>query len=267
MARPRYAPIPAGTLEHTCKIIAELYSGSELTRIMAEIPLRDDPGEGFTKWRRLAFAVSKNQSGTQTGNALIALITATMRPDRILDRAEAALRIRDQLNQALSLVALRIREDGRVAHATRTHTTDEAQDRSEHLHNLLQRRGAHLEVLAYCRPELLRQDYYEAVFEAIKGLGSRMRQLTSIDADGYGLVEAAMSGSSPRLRINALQTRTQRDEQLGIANLAKGLFSAFRNPAAHEPRVEWKLTEDDALDVLATLSMIHRRLDSATLAS
>jgi uncharacterized protein (TIGR02391 family) len=114
---------------------------------------------------------------------------------------------------------------------------------------------------------LLRQDYYEAVFEAIKGLGSRMRQLTSIDADGYGLVEAAMSGSSPRLRINALQTRTQRDEQLGIANLAKGLFSAFRNPAAHEPRVEWKLTEDDALDVLATLSMIHRRLDSATLAS
>ncbi|WP_276309372.1 TIGR02391 family protein [Cryobacterium aureum] len=48
------------------------------------------------------------------------------------------------------------------------------------------------------------------------------------------------------------------------SSLAKGLFSAFRNPVAHEPRIEWVLTEQDALDVLGTLSMIHRRLDSAT---
>lgn len=73
-----------------------------------------------------------------------------------------------------------------------------------------------------------------------------------------------MAGSTPRIRLNALQTRTQRDEQRGVANLTKGLFSAFRNPAAHEPRIEWTLSEQDALDVLGTLSMIHRRLDMAT---
>ena len=88
--------------------------------------------------------------------------------------------------------------------------------------------------------------------------------MTGVDGDGYGLVEATMAGSSPRLRINPLGTRTQRDEQLGLANLAKGLFSAFRNPAAHEPRIEWSLSEQDALDVLGTLSVIHRRLDVAT---
>ena len=119
-------------------------------------------------------------------------------------------------------------------------------------------------MLTYCRPELLRKDYYEAVFEAIKGLGSRLRQLTGVDGDGYALVEDAMAGSTPRIRLNALQTRTQRDEQRGVANLTKGLFSAFRNPAAHEPRIEWTLSEQDALDVLGTLSMIHRRLDMAT---
>lgn len=81
-----------------------------------------------------------------------------------------------------------------------------------------------------------------------------MRQLTGVDADGYGLVESAMTGGSPKLRINALQTRTQRDEQLGVANLAEGLFSAFRNPAAHEARIEWTITEQDALDVLGTLN-------------
>ena len=264
MAKTKHPPFPAGTIEYVCKLIAELYSGSELTRIMAEIPLRSDPGEGSTKWRRLAHAVSINQADTQTGNALVALVAAAMQPERILDRADAAQQTRDQLNQALSLVALRVRDDGLVGRTTRARTVNEAEDRTEHLRGMLQRRGAHPEVLAYCRPELLRTDYYEAVFEAIKGLGSRLRQMTGVDGDGYALVEAALSGSSPRLCINSLQSRTQRDEQVGVANLAKGLFSAFRNPAAHEPRIEWSLSEQDALDVLGTLSVIHRRLDAAT---
>lgn len=264
MTSQKFPAFPAGTLEHVCKLIAELYSGSELTRIMSEIPLRDDPGEGNTKWRRLAYAVSSNQARTQSGNAVIALISASMRPERTLDRADVARLTRDQLNQVLSLVGYRVRDDGRVGRASRARSTDEAEKRTEHLRGLLERRGAHREVLTYCRPELLRKDYYEAVFEAIKGLGSRLRQLTGVDGDGYALVEGAMAGSTPRLRITALQTRTQRDEQLGVANLAKGLFSAFRNPAAHEPRIEWTLSEQDALDVLGTLSMIHRRLDVAT---
>lgn len=263
----KYPPVPAGALEQICKLIGELYSGTELTRIMAQIPLRSDPGEGTTKWRRLAHAVSSNQARTQSGNAVIALISVAMQPDRILDRADAARRTRDELNQVLSLVGLKVRDDGRVARAARARTTDEAQDRTEHLRVLLQRRGAHDEVLTYCRPELVRKDYYEAVFEAIKGLGSRVRQLTGIDADGYRLVDQAMAGAEPVLRINALQTRTQRGEQLGVANLAKGLFSAFRNPAAHEPRIEWTLTEQDALDVLGTLSMIHRRIDGASISA
>ena len=30
----------------------------------------------------------------------------------------------------------------------------------------------------------------------------------------------------------------------------KGVFAAFRNPAAHEPKIVWTMTEQDALDVL-----------------
>ncbi|MBD0022544.1 hypothetical protein GII33_13925 [Gordonia pseudamarae] len=36
------------------------------------------------------------------------------------------------------------------------------------------------------------------------------------------------------------------------------------NPSAHEPRVEWALSEHDALDVLGTVSLVHRRLDTVT---
>jgi uncharacterized protein (TIGR02391 family) len=259
----RIAPFPAGTLEGVCKAIGELYSGSELTRILAEVPLKNDPGEGATKWRRLAHAVSSNQVATQTGNALVRLITVAMRPDRTLDRKPRADVARDELNQMLALAGYRVRDDGKVATSTKAATDSEAQARTTRMKALLEQRGAHEQVIAYCRPELLRTDYYEAVFEAIKGLGSRLRSLTGLDADGYALVEQTMAGKDPLVKLNAGSTTTDRNEQLGIANLAKGLFSAFRNPAAHEPRREWSMTEQDALEVLGTLSLVHRRLDKA----
>lgn len=37
----------------------------------------------------------------------------------------------------------------------------------------------------------------------------------------------------------------------------------MRNPQAHDLRSKWTMTEQDALDVLGTLSLIHRRLDAA----
>lgn len=257
-------PFPSGTIEHVAKSIAELYSGSELTRLVAEVPLRADPGEGHTKWRRLAHAVSANQQKTQTGNALVRLVTVAMRPDHTLDRKQQAEITRDHLNQALSLVGLKVRADGKVATTPRARTDTEALARSNRLRSLLTERGAHSQVIAYCREDLVRTDYYEAVFEAIKGLGSRIRELTGVDADGYNLIEQTMAGKEPILRINDGATTTQRSEQLGLANLAKGLFSAFRNPAAHEPQVLWTMSEMDALDVLGTLSLIHRRLDAAS---
>lgn len=260
-------PFPPGTIEAVAKIVGDLFSGSELTRLSSEVPLKDDPGEGNTKWRRLAHAVSSNQAKTQNGNALVKLLTVAMRPDRTLDRKQKADVARDELNQALSIVGLRVLDDGRVSPTKVARTDTEALARTRRLRGLLEQRGAHAQVLVYCREQLLREEYYEAVFEAIKGLGARFRQLTGLDADGYTLVEQAMAGQAPKIRINAGATRTERDEQLGVANLAKGLFSAFRNPAAHEPRLQWSLSETDALDVFGTLSLIHRRLDGATIQS
>lgn len=263
MTKNTIPPFNPGTIEHVCRLIGELYTGSELTSIIRSIPLRADPGEGHTKWRRLNHAVLANQEATHNGNALVALIRTALGPERTLSRAGEAQSTRDQVNQALSLAGLKIRDDGVVISTVRARTVSEAEARTERLRQMLLHRGAHSDVLTYCRPELVRDDYYEAVFESIKGLGSKLRHLSGIDEDGYRLVDGAMSGSSPLVRINSLQTKSQRSEQVGVANLAKGLFSAFRNPAAHDPRIEWSLSEQDALDVLGALSLIHRRLDEA----
>ncbi|MCW8106921.1 TIGR02391 family protein, partial [Alteromonas ponticola] len=49
----------------------------------------------------------------------------------------------------------------------------------------------------------------------------------------------------------------------GFANFLKGVFGTFRNTTAHAPRVTWVIEEQDALDILSTVSLIHRRLDGA----
>ncbi len=44
-------------------------------------------------------------------------------------------------------------------------------------------------------------------------------------------------------------------------NLVKGLFGTFRNTTAHAPKIKWSIGEQDALDILSMVLLVHRRLD------
>jgi hypothetical protein len=70
--------------------------------------------------------------------------------------------------------------------------------------------------------------------------------------------------SGPRVAFNSLATESERSEQTGLATIMKGLHSAFRNPTAHAPKIAWATSRADALDMLTIASMLHRRLDHAT---
>lgn len=259
-------PFPPGSIEDIATIIGDLYSGSELGRILAQANLPDSLGPSMTKWKRLAAAVQEKQVSDRNGGAVVGLIHAAMAPERTLNRRAQAAVARDELNQVLSLSGYCVKDNGRIGTTTRATTDSEAAARSQRLHKLLTDRGAHDDVLRYCRPELVRTDFYEAVFESIKGLGHRLRFMGGgTDEDGPKLVEALLEGADPPILLNERANRSQRDEQRGVALLMKGMFAAFRNPAAHEPKIVWTMTEQDALDVLGTLSMVHRRLDGARL--
>ena len=58
-------------------------------------------------------------------------------------------------------------------------------------------------------------------------------------------------------------TGTDQGEQRGFVNLLIGLFGVIRNPLAHNAKIEWEMNEQDALDVLTTASLIHRKLNKA----
>ena len=258
-------PFDDATVTAVAKAIGDLYSGTELSQVLTTAKLADPDGEGTTKWKRLYNALAAHQNQHGNGKATVALISTAMAPTRTLDRIDRAAVARDTLSRVLSLSGLGVGKDGRVHRAPQARTDTDAHSRATRLRARLESRGIHTIVLSGIRDEWLRTDYYDAVFESIKLLGHRLRSMAGLDLDGHKLVDAALLGSAPKVLLYADVTATEKNEQRGVASLAQGLFSSIRNPQAHQPRSVWTMDEQDALDVLGTLSLIHRRLDRATL--
>lgn len=263
------SPFDNGTLESIARRIGDLYTGSQLTGILNQTGVQVfDPGQPVTKWYRIYDSVSKQQTLQGDGRPLLKLLSVTFDPRNLsICRSDYDVSgVRAEVNTIMSLDGFRVRDDGAIVSVCRTSTLEEARRHSNQLRTFLEQRGAHHEVLKCCRPELLKNDddYYEAVYESIKGLAERVRQITGIELDGRQLFQTVFSTKNPKLRINDCTTETERNEQTGIRLLAEGLFAAVRNPISHNPRLKWYLNEQDALDYLSVVSFLHRKIDKAT---
>lgn len=239
------------------------FTGPEIANLLRQARILD-PGE-MTKRHRVTEALRAEQARTRAGSCVVALLTTAMKPVRWSSDQPGFEAMRHDLNAVLAYAGLELMKDGRVHRRSVARTHDQDTATSRRLRDETQRRGGHAQVFRYCTRELVADDCFGAVFEATKGLAERVRHLTGLDLDGHRLVDAAFStgGQGPMVAFNGLRSDTERNEQAGLANLMKGLFSAFRNPAAHEPRILWHVSEPDALDLLSTLSLVHRRLDAA----
>jgi uncharacterized protein (TIGR02391 family) len=186
-----------------------------------------------------------------------------MKPARYVKNPEQFETRRTNLNWALSFSGLAVDESGNVISIKKAHTLSEAAKRAEELQADLRTRGVHPDVLRFCRAELVADNYFHAVLEATKSIADKLRSKTGLTDDGADLVDKALSGNPPLVAINSLGTKSERSEQSGFANLIKGTFGMFRNPVAHEARILWNMSKEDAEDLLTLASLIHRRLDNA----
>lgn len=253
-------------LEAVCKVLADTtcgLTGSEITNLLLEIGVTDtDPT--ITKWKRLYNAMAGKQNQVQAGNFLIQFINKAMVPARYVSTPELFRWRQDGLNVALAFSGYRVREDGLVTYTSRESTVEGARARAGRLYLLMESRGLHTEVLKYCKAELLEENYFHAVQEAVKGLAERLRLMSGLGSDGAELVNAVFSVKAPILTINSLKSDTELSEQKGIANMLVGIFGAIRNPTAHAPKTTWAMPEQDAIDVFGILSYVHRKLDGST---
>lgn len=234
--------------------------GTEIGHLLVQCRVPDvDPT--LTKWQRLYNAFGEFQNKRQFGNHVVKFINLAMNPVQFTTDPAKFRRWRDRLNVILIFSGMAVGENGQVCRVKAASNLDEAMARADRLRYLLESRAVHPDVLHYCRAELLDKNYFHAVFEATKSVAAKIRSLIGHPGDGAALVQYALGGQNPPLAINDLKTDSARSEQSGFSNLVIGLFGTVRNPLAHNPKAEWAMNEQDALDILTLISLIHRKID------
>lgn len=256
------------TLQGLCDILGATdtgLTGTQIGRHLSECGI-DDPLPTLTKRHRIFEALRQRQGRDGCANNVVRFLMHVMSPVRHVGNREYFESERGKLNAVLAFSGYSLGEDGQARAVTAVKTLSEAEARASILRKALGERRVHLDVIRFCRAELIADNYFHAVFEATKSVADKLRVRTGLTSDGAPLVDEALGlgkAGHPRLAFNSLATESERSEHSGLMNLIKGVFGAFRNTTAHAPKIHWNVTEQDALDVLTTLSLIHRRIDAA----
>ena len=172
-------------------------------------------------------------------------------------------KLKSEVNKQLAFEGLFINDSNQIISIAKASKISDVQVRVDGLKSKLIEQGAHQLVFSYCNSELLANNYFHAVLESSKGLIKRIQDLAGVKYDGQNLMENVFKDDNPILIINNFQSKSEKDEHRGFRNLLIGIVAMFRNPSSHELKVEWNMSEQDALDIMAMISYCHRRLDKA----
>ena len=263
-------------LKAMCDILAETslgYTKTELTRLLqqSKITVLSDGkvSNGYTyqlglnkrDWLYNCLAAEINNSHSFV--RIYTFLEKALNPVAFTDEKsrDKYSYLLEGVNKVLLLAGLEVTKEGKLIEVIQAKTLDEVDRRVNSLQRQLYNRAIHSEVQKYCIKDYLQKDYYDAVFEAAKGLAERVRQITGLTSDGGILFQTAFAKNDPYLFFNSMQTDSEKSEFTGLKELMEAIFHLVRNPAAHTPKINWKVDEAKALDVLTLISFAHKYLD------
>jgi uncharacterized protein (TIGR02391 family) len=97
------------------------------------------------------------------------------------------------------------------------------------------------------------RDFTGAILDAIYFLSELIREKTGLECDGVALAGQAFGGKRPKLKINKLQTESDKNVQSGVEQLVRGLYQAIRNPRSHAKHND---KEDDADSIILFINYL-----------
>lgn len=258
---PKYNNFDNNSLTQLSTILGEYLTGSMITKFFSQVGY--DENSNITKRIRIYDFFLQSQQQYKCSNKILEFIQNVVNPINFVNYHSDFLKLINELNKILTFSGLIINEEGKFNTITKATTINEATAKASKFRKILYDRNIHPDILKFCRPELIQGNYFHAVFEATKSLADKIRNISGISLDGNQLVYAVFDKDKPLIAINSLRTSSEKNEQTGFKNLLLGIFSMFRNTLAHEAKIYWPITEQDAIDLLTTLSFIHRKLDNA----
>lgn len=262
------SPFKISTLEILANTIADIdpnITGSVIHRILLQSHIKDvSYSEQFLAKRKKLFnAFEKYQSDYRCANGIVLFIQNVLSPQRYVNNQDMYNKLKSEVNKQLAFEGLSINDSNQIISIAKASKISDVQVKVDGLKSKLIEQGAHRLVFAYCNSELLANNYFHAVLESSKGLIKRIQELAGVKYDGQNLMENVFKDDNPILIINNFQSKSEKDEHRGFRNLLIGIVAMFRNPSSHELKVEWNMSEQDALDIMAMISYCHRRLDKA----
>lgn len=132
--------------------------------------------------------------------------------------------------------------------------------------------GLHPLISAASGSQIASRHYDDAVFNACKAVEDRVQALTGypknakgVALSGKGLMGKVFDEQAPLLDITSdgANEAQKTDEREGFKYLFMGVAQGLRNPRGHGPNLQ--TTEQVAMEMLATTSMLMRSLDRAEL--
>lgn len=200
---------------------------------------------------------------THSFNKIVKFIEIVMDPTNYtkMEKRGQYQFILEELNKILLLLGCEINSSGKLTEKVKATTLEEVDRRVNSLKKKLYDRNIHSEVTKYCIKDYLRKDYFDAVFEATKGLAERVREISGLSSDGNELFQSAFASKDPYIILNMLASESEKNEYNGLKELLISLFHLVRNPMAHTPKINWKQNENEALDILTIISFAHKYLD------
>lgn len=248
-------------METLAKIVAECMTGSQMNGIFQECGVTDTSNES-TKWKRIYDTFLSRQELDGSSNAFLNFIKKSLKPVRFINGENGNYEeILSLVNRPLMLLGLQMTNEGKLIRVEAATSITEVERRTRSLVSELQKRHIHYDVIKCCKEEYLQENYFHAVFEAAKSLSEKVREKTGILDDGTSLFNTAFSVNNPRLAINSLQTSSERNIQNGLKEMLNGVTHMVRNVTAHELKIKWVVNEQEAIDILTTISFLHKQLD------
>ena len=251
----------ASQIEQLSKELGECVTGSRLDTLLANYQFKDDKIIS-TKWKRIHNAFAHQHNTYKNHQPIFAFTEEVLSPVNYTD-IEKHNNHCENISRVLRFIGYEINQEGKIVPAKVAKTISEAQKRADSLREKLQERNAHYILFNFCKEEFCNNDYFHAVQEAIKSILVRVRDISCLSTDGRALIQQVFQLTAPYIIINNFQTSSERNEQEGFKMICEGLVSMIRNPTAHEAKIYWTITEQDALETLSMLSYIHRKLDTA----
>lgn len=251
-------------LEHVSKLIAETRTGSEITEFFRVAGYPQIRHDGSTKWRFVYAALDElNRSKGGPGH-VARIIEKLADPKQYIGNRQLHARVLEEVNQALFLDGLALDEENRIAVAEPGSgpLRPAGQPEPPHL-ELFDRMALHPAIVQASRSLFESGHYAQSILEAYKVLNNFVKAKSGMShLDGQALMAQVFGSDQPAIRLNPLETKSDRDEQGGFKFLYMGAMTGIRNPKAHD-----SVKQPDpirALKYLALASLLIERADEGS---